>query len=183
MSDQDRISPKNLRRWVMWRKKNVNNGSISLSNSKFFAQTSFILVNSGNYFTFRKTWLKENYEQSSANTFKTSNIVELWCIQSNFLNTWIQTVHRNDSSDGFSLGKDESRGDQSDVMPTGRVVGVVQRNWRDYVASFAENEVNASSWTSMFSGPPWISPVSPNLISECHFPLKILIYFWLSLAD
>ena len=52
-------------------------------------------------------------------------------------------------------------------MPTGRVVGVVQRNWRDYVASFAENEVNASSWTSMFSGPPWISPVSPKLISEC----------------
>lgn len=30
-------------------------------------------------------------------------------------------------------------------MPTGRVVGVVQRNWRDYVASFAENEVNTSS--------------------------------------
>ncbi|XP_027053645.1 DIS3-like exonuclease 1 isoform X2 [Pocillopora damicornis] len=37
-------------------------------------------------------------------------------------------------------GADESREDQSDVMPTGRVVGVVQRNWRDYVASFAENE-------------------------------------------
>ncbi|PFX22556.1 DIS3-like exonuclease 1 [Stylophora pistillata] len=37
-------------------------------------------------------------------------------------------------------GADESRDDQSDVMPTGRVVGVVQRNWRDYVASFAENE-------------------------------------------
>ena len=30
-------------------------------------------------------------------------------------------------------------------MPTGRVVGVVQRNWRDYVASFTENEVNTSS--------------------------------------
>ena len=44
ISDQDRISPKNLNtipsRWVMWRKKNVNNGSISLSNSKFFVQTS-----------------------------------------------------------------------------------------------------------------------------------------------
>lgn len=37
-------------------------------------------------------------------------------------------------------GADESRDDQSDVMLTGRVVGVVQRNWRDYVASFAENE-------------------------------------------
>ena len=32
--------------------------------------------------------------------------------------------------------------DQSEVMPTGRVVGVLQRNWRDYVASFAENEVH-----------------------------------------
>ena len=112
--------------------------------------------------------------------------------KSNFLNTWIQTVHRKDSSDGFSLGKDESRGDQSDVMPTGRVVGVVQRNWRDYVASFAENEVNASSWTSMFSGPPWISPVSPNLISECaisrwkfsftfgcRWLIKMLTFVWI----
>ena len=26
-------------------------------------------------------------------------------------------------------------------MPTGRVVGVLQRNWRDYVASFSEDEV------------------------------------------
>jgi hypothetical protein len=31
--------------------------------------------------------------------------------------------------------------EQSEVMPTGRVVGVLQRNWRDYVASFSENEV------------------------------------------
>jgi DIS3-like exonuclease 1 len=29
----------------------------------------------------------------------------------------------------------------SDVMPTGHVVGVLQRNWRDYVATFAESEV------------------------------------------
>ena len=34
-----------------------------------------------------------------------------------------------------------SVGEQSDVMPTGRVVGILQRNWRDYVASFDENEV------------------------------------------
>lgn len=30
--------------------------------------------------------------------------------------------------------------EQSDVIPTGRVIGVLQRNWRDYVASFDENE-------------------------------------------
>ena len=61
------------------------------------------------------------------------------------MNTWIQTAQLNNTSDGLYLGEDESREDQSDVMPTGRVVGVVQRNWRDYVASFAENEVNTSS--------------------------------------
>lgn len=27
------------------------------------------------------------------------------------------------------------------VMPTGRVVGISQRNWREYVASFASDEV------------------------------------------
>jgi hypothetical protein len=27
------------------------------------------------------------------------------------------------------------------VMPTGRVVGISQRNWREYVASFAPDEV------------------------------------------
>ena len=57
----------------------------------------------------------------------------------------MNTTHLNNTSDGLYLGADESREDQSDVMPTGRVVGVVQRNWRDYVASFAENEVNTSS--------------------------------------
>lgn len=40
------------------------------------------------------------------------------------------------SSPGELVGEEKS-----DVMPTGRVVGVLQRNWRDYVASFAENEV------------------------------------------
>ena len=38
-------------------------------------------------------------------------------------------------------GKPSSGEEESDAMPTGRVVGVLQRNWRDYVASFAENEV------------------------------------------
>lgn len=38
------------------------------------------------------------------------------------------------------VGQDESE-DNSRVMTTGRVVGMVQRNWRDYVASFAKDEV------------------------------------------
>ena len=42
---------------------------------------------------------------------------------------------------GLSSGEQLSGEEQSDAMPTGRVVGVLQRNWRDYVASFAENEV------------------------------------------
>ena len=29
----------------------------------------------------------------------------------------------------------------SDIMPTGRVVGIIQRNWREYVACFAQTEV------------------------------------------
>ena len=41
----------------------------------------------------------------------------------------------------LSLGEQLSVGEQSDVMPTGRVIGILQRNWRDYVASFDENEV------------------------------------------
>ena len=43
---------------------------------------------------------------------------------------------------GLSLADELSGEEQSDVMPTGRVVGVLQRNWRDYVACFAENEVH-----------------------------------------
>ena len=35
----------------------------------------------------------------------------------------------------------ESGEEQDDVMATGRVVRVLQRNWRDYVASFAETAV------------------------------------------
>ena len=41
-------------------------------------------------------------------------------------------------------GGDSSKvgGDKDDVMPTGRIVGVTQRNWREYVACFAQNEVS-----------------------------------------
>ncbi|XP_067057370.1 DIS3-like exonuclease 1 [Acropora muricata] len=41
---------------------------------------------------------------------------------------------------GEEDGKPSSGEDESDAMPTGRVVGVLQRNWRDYVASFDQNE-------------------------------------------
>uniref|UniRef100_A0A8C5MFD5 DIS3-like exonuclease 1 n=1 Tax=Leptobrachium leishanense TaxID=445787 RepID=A0A8C5MFD5_9ANUR len=45
--------------------------------------------------------------------------------------------------------EDEKTGDsQSDVMPTGRVVGVLQRNWRDYVATFPAQEENRSHGTN-----------------------------------
>ncbi|EDO40307.1 predicted protein [Nematostella vectensis] len=36
----------------------------------------------------------------------------------------------------------EDSGNSSDVMMTGHVVGVLQRNWRDYVVSFAEDVVS-----------------------------------------
>lgn len=42
----------------------------------------------------------------------------------------------------LTSGKQSSGEEHTDVTPTGRVVGVSQRNWRDYVASFAENEVS-----------------------------------------
>nr|XP_002736854.1 PREDICTED: DIS3-like exonuclease 1-like [Saccoglossus kowalevskii] len=32
--------------------------------------------------------------------------------------------------------------DSSNVMPTGRVIGILQRNWRDYVASFSADKEN-----------------------------------------
>ena len=45
------------------------------------------------------------------------------------------------SSSGNTGDLDE---DMSEVLPTARVVGVLQRNWRDYVACFAEDEVGSS---------------------------------------
>lgn len=48
----------------------------------------------------------------------------------------------NHNFPGSSLAEALFEEEQSEVMPTGRVVGVLQRNWRDYVASFAENEVH-----------------------------------------
>ena len=37
-------------------------------------------------------------------------------------------------------GTDDSDNSRN-TMPTGRIVGIVQRNWKDYVASFAKDEV------------------------------------------
>lgn len=48
----------------------------------------------------------------------------------------------NHNFPGSSLAEALFEEEQSEVMPNGRVVGVLQRNWRDYVASFAENEVH-----------------------------------------
>ena len=52
--------------------------------------------------------------------------------------------------DSGESGQSESQTEveeSTNVMPTGRVVGIVRRNWREYVASFAENEVN-KEWKS-----------------------------------
>ena len=38
--------------------------------------------------------------------------------------------------------EDKETEEMGDIMPTGYVVGVTQRNWREYVAAFAEDEVN-----------------------------------------
>ena len=40
----------------------------------------------------------------------------------------------------LDVGTEDSE-DTRNTMPTGRVVGIVQRNWKDYVASFAKDEV------------------------------------------
>ena len=38
-------------------------------------------------------------------------------------------------------GKDSSSDDSGGkAVPTGKIVGILQRNWRDYVASFAQTE-------------------------------------------
>lgn len=51
-----------------------------------------------------------------------------------------RSVSLKSKDEGSSLAEALFEEEQSEVMPTGRVVGVLQRNWRDYVASFAENE-------------------------------------------
>ncbi|XP_077988799.1 DIS3-like exonuclease 1 [Glandiceps talaboti] len=43
-----------------------------------------------------------------------------------------------EAAEGTQTGDSEI----SNVMPTGRVVGIIQRNWRDYVASFSPDEEN-----------------------------------------
>lgn len=44
---------------------------------------------------------------------------------------------------GQGEGDEEDGATDENVMPTGRVVGILQRNWREYVASFASNEVHS----------------------------------------
>lgn len=54
----------------------------------------------------------------------TSNLVTWFCL-------YVGQLEESEE-DGTSDGN---------VMPTGRVVGILQRNWREYVASFASDEV------------------------------------------
>ena len=42
---------------------------------------------------------------------------------------------------GAGDSADKKTSSSTDVMPTGRVVGVLQRNWREYVACFSQAEV------------------------------------------
>lgn len=44
---------------------------------------------------------------------------------------------------GQGEGDEEEGALDENVMPTGRVVGILQRNWREYVASFASDEVQS----------------------------------------
>lgn len=44
---------------------------------------------------------------------------------------------------GQGEGDEEDGATDENVMPTGRVVGILQRNWREYVASFACDEVHS----------------------------------------
>lgn len=48
------------------------------------------------------------------------------------------------SGDSVKVGEDKG-----EVMPTGRIVGVTQRNWREYVACFSQDEVGIHTWYSM----------------------------------
>lgn len=45
-----------------------------------------------------------------------------------------------ESQEGQGEGDEEEGASDENVMPTGRVVGILQRNWREYVASFASDE-------------------------------------------
>ena len=59
-----------------------------------------------------------------------------------YMHLEVYTEERNTVVCNLLLDEQGTSGeDQSDVIPTGRVIGVLQRNWRDYVASFDENEV------------------------------------------
>ena len=39
----------------------------------------------------------------------------------------------------ISTGTDEVSNEKSEAMPCGRVVGILQRNWRDYVVSLPDD--------------------------------------------
>lgn len=53
--------------------------------------------------------------------------------------------------------------ESDDAMPTGQIVGVLQRNWRDYVACFAEHEVCLFFWQNLLRN------FSYSLLIACCF--------------
>lgn len=54
---------------------------------------------------------------------------------------------------GQGEGDEEDGASDENVMPTGRVVGILQRNWREYVASFASDEVHSFGlYTACYPG-------------------------------
>lgn len=54
----------------------------------------------------------------------------------------ILSVADKSKADEVSDEGKSSLEETSDVMPTGRVVGILQRNWKEYVACFSQDEVN-----------------------------------------
>ena len=49
----------------------------------------------------------------------------------------VELIQRFMSTGDNEEGSSPDKG--GNVMPTGRVVGILQRNWRDYVCAFAQN--------------------------------------------
>lgn len=79
----------------------------------------------------------------------------------------------------FSSGETSTEADDTDedsnVMPTGQVVGVTQRNWREYVAAFAEDEVRYGLQYLYFDYEEYVMYTGIYLI-ELNFLTSITLY-------
>ncbi|XP_022099659.1 DIS3-like exonuclease 1 isoform X2 [Acanthaster planci] len=65
---------------------------------------------------------------------------------------WVGQINSLSSTDD---PEDASDTDQSNVKPTGRIVGVLQRHWRDYVASFPDKQQGQGSGAGKVLVIPW----------------------------